>query len=100
MTFSRPIKRLTAFTACACALIGATQIASSSADLSSQIANNKAAAQSLQSQINAESSQIQKTAGGLAIAQQRYSAIESHLQESVNELKNVQTRLMTARDDV
>jgi peptidoglycan hydrolase CwlO-like protein len=100
MTFSRPIKRLTAFTACACAAIGATQIASSSADLSTQIANNKAAAQSLQSEINAESSQIQKTAGGLAVAQQRYSAIESHLQESVNELKDVQTRLMTARDDV
>jgi peptidoglycan hydrolase CwlO-like protein len=100
MTFSRPLKRLTAFTACACALIGATQIPASSADLSGQINANKSTAQSLQSEINAETTQIQKTTNGVAAAQQRYSMIEAQLENSVHELQSVQTRLMSARDEV
>jgi peptidoglycan hydrolase CwlO-like protein len=100
MTFSRQLKRLTAFTACACTLLGVTQIPASSADLSNQIAANKSAAQSLDSEINAESAQIQKTAGGVAAAEQRYSMIEVRLEQSVHQLQSVQTRLMSARDEV
>ena len=100
MISSRPLKRLTAFTACACAFIGATQIPSSSADLSNQIAANQSTAQSLQSEINAESAQIQTTTNGVAAARQRYSMIETRLQNSVHELQNVQMRLMSARDEL
>jgi peptidoglycan hydrolase CwlO-like protein len=98
MTFSRPLKRLTAVTACACAVIGAAQIGTSSADLSNQITANKSTAQSLQSEITAETAQIQKTTNGVAVAQARYSMIEARLETSVHELQNVQTRLMAARD--
>jgi cell wall-associated NlpC family hydrolase len=100
MTFSRPLKRLTAFTACACALFGATQIATSSADLSNQLAANQSTAQSLQSEINAESAQIQKTANGVAAAQQRYATVEARLENSVHELQGVETQYMTARDQL
>jgi peptidoglycan hydrolase CwlO-like protein len=100
MTFSRQLKRLTVCAACACAVAGASQIPTSSADLSNQIAANQSAAQSLQSEINAESAQIQKTAGGVAAARQHYSMIEAQLQQSVSQLRGVQTQLMTARDDV
>ena len=100
MTFSRQLKRLTAFTACACAVAGATQLPSSSADLSSQINANKSAAQSLQSEINSESAQIQKTANGVAVAEQRYATIEARLQSSLTELKGVETQYITARDEL
>jgi peptidoglycan hydrolase CwlO-like protein len=100
MTFSRPLKRLTAITACACAAIGTAQIATSSADLSDQITANKSAAQTLQSEINAETSQIQKTSDGVAVAQARYSMIEARLESSIHQLQGVQMRLMAARDKV
>ena len=70
MTFSRPLKRLTAFTACACAVIGAAQIGTSSADLSNQINANKSAAQSLQSEINAETEREAAAQAGHPGAQQ------------------------------
>jgi cell wall-associated NlpC family hydrolase len=100
MTFSRPLKRLTAFTACACAVIGAAQIGTSSADLSNQINANKSAAQSLQSEINAETGQIQKTANGVAVAEQQHALIEARLEDSVHQLQGVETQVMTARDEV
>jgi cell wall-associated NlpC family hydrolase len=98
MTFSRPLKRLTAFTACACALAGAAQIPTSSADLSSQITAGKSAAQSLQSEINAETAQIQKTSNGVAVAQQRYATVEAKLEDSVNELQGVEAQYVAAHD--
>jgi peptidoglycan hydrolase CwlO-like protein len=100
MTRSRHLKRLAAFCAGACALIGATQIPASSADLSNQIAGNKATEQTLQQQINAESAQIQKTAGGVAEAKQNLSIIETKLDNSVDQLRNTQSKLMTARGQV
>jgi peptidoglycan hydrolase CwlO-like protein len=100
MNLSRPLKRLTALTACACAFIGAAQIATGSADLSDQIAANQSTAQSLQSEINAESAQIQKTANGVAVAQQRYATIEAKLANRVHELQGVETQYMAARDEL
>jgi peptidoglycan hydrolase CwlO-like protein len=100
MTFSRPIKRLTALTVCACAAVGTAQIATSSADLTNQIAANKSAAQTLQSEINAETAQIQATQNGVAVAQAHYSMIEAQLESSIHQLQSVQTRLLAARDEV
>jgi cell wall-associated NlpC family hydrolase len=81
-------------------VVGATQIPTSSADLSSQINASKSAAQSLQSEINAESAQIAKTANGVAIAQQRYSIVEARLENSVHELQGVEAQYLTAHNEL
>jgi len=54
-------------------------IASSSADLPSQINANKQTASSLQSEINAESAQIGKTANGVAAAKQNLDIAQARL---------------------
>ena len=75
-------------------------IASSSADLQSQINASKSAAASLQAQVNAQAAQIEKTAGGVAAAQARYSAVQASLDAHIAQLRQVQTELMTARDEL
>ena len=96
MQLPRPLKRLTLAATATAALAGAVQIASSSADLQSQINAAKSTAASLQSQIDSESAQIAKTAGGVAVAQQKYSAIQAQLQQHIAQLRSVDTRLMEA----
>ena len=99
MHFSRKIKRLTvAATLIGALLGGGSLIASSSADLQSQIQANKSAASSLQGEINSESTQIEKTAGGVAAAQQRLSIEQTDLNLHITALREVQTQLMDARD--
>jgi len=99
MHFPRKIKRLTvAATLIGALLGGGSLIASSSADLQSQIQANKSAASSLQGEINSESAQIQKTAGGVAAAQQKLSIEQTDLNQHITELREVQTQLMDARD--
>jgi len=99
MHFPRKIKRLTVAAILIGALLGGgSLIASSSADLRSQIQANKSAASSLQSEINSESAQIQKTAGGVAAAQQRLATVNAQLNQHIAELRVVQTQLMEARD--
>jgi peptidoglycan hydrolase CwlO-like protein len=99
MHFPRKIKRLTvAATLIGALLGGGGLIASSSADLQGQIQANKTAASSLQSEINSESAQIQKTAGGVAAAQQKLSIEQTELNQHITELREVQTQLMGARD--
>lgn len=71
-------------------------IASSSADLQSQISANQQTASSLQSQINAETAQIEKSAGGVAAAQSRLYAVQSELTQHIAELQSVDDRLMKA----
>ncbi|HTW11270.1 MAG TPA: hypothetical protein VME01_00890, partial [Solirubrobacteraceae bacterium] len=100
MLSTRHLKRLTASAVCACAVFGATQIPSSSADLSGQISANQSAEQTLQQQINAESAQIQKTAGGVAAARESLDAVQTKLDNSVAQLKSVQVRLFDARNQV
>lgn len=100
MPISRHFKRLTVVAACACAVAGASQIPSSSADLSSQIAANKSAAASLQSQINTETAQIQQTSNGVALAEQRLAMINARLDQSIATLRTVQTNLMEAREQL
>jgi peptidoglycan hydrolase CwlO-like protein len=99
MHFPRKIKRLTvAATLIGALLGGGSLIASSSADLQSQIQANKSAASSLQGEINSESAQIEKTAGGVAAAQQKLSIEQTDLNQHITELRQVQTQLMQARD--
>jgi peptidoglycan hydrolase CwlO-like protein len=99
MHFSRKIKRLTvAATLIGALLGGGSLIASSSADLQSQIQANKSAASSLQSEVNSETTQIEKTSGGVAAAQQKLSIEQTDLNQHITELRVVQTQLMQARD--
>jgi peptidoglycan hydrolase CwlO-like protein len=96
MQISRYFKRLTLASTCVAVISGGVVIASSSADLPSQITANKQAAASLQSQINSETAQIEKTAGGVAAAQSRYAAVQSDLEQHIAELRSVDDRLMRA----
>jgi peptidoglycan hydrolase CwlO-like protein len=100
MHLPRPIKRLTAASTAVAALLGGVTIASSSADLSSQIQASKNTAANLRSQINAESAQIAKTAGGVAAAQQQYAAVQASLDEHIAELQTVQYKLMKAKQEL
>jgi peptidoglycan hydrolase CwlO-like protein len=96
MLFSRHFKRLTLASTCVAAVLGGVVIASSSADLQSQISANQQTASSLQSQINAETAQIEKSAGGVAAAQSRLYAVQSELTQHIAELQSVDDRLMKA----
>ena len=100
MHISRHIKRVTLVSTAVAALLGGTVIASSSADLQSQINASKSAASSLQSQINSEATQIEKTSGGVAAAQQQLATVNAQLDEHIAQLRQVQTDLMTARDQL
>ena len=75
-------------------------IASSSADLSSQINADKQTAAALQSQINAESAQISRTANGVAKAQANLAIAQARLQAQDLALSHVQNELMAARDQL
>ncbi len=97
MRSPRHIKRLIVAACLVSALFGVWTIASSSADLQSQIQANRSAAASLQDQINAQTSQIERTANGVANAQQRLSTVQSQLDEHVAQLRQVQTRALTAK---
>ena len=97
MPFPRHIKRLIVAACLVSALFGVWTIASSSADLQSQIQASKSAAASLQDQINAQTSQIERTANGVASAQQRLSSVQSQLDEHVAQLRQVQTQALTAK---
>lgn len=100
MQISRHIKRLTLVSTSVAALLGGIVIASSSADLQSQINASKSAAASLQSEINSEAAQIEKTRGGVAAAEARLSTVNAELYAHIADLREVQTELMTARDQL
>jgi septal ring factor EnvC (AmiA/AmiB activator) len=96
MHISRHFKRLTLASTSVAAMLGGVVIATSSADLSSQINASQQAAASLQSQISSETAQIEKTAGGVAAAQARLSTVQSELSQHITELHGVDDRLMSA----
>jgi peptidoglycan hydrolase CwlO-like protein len=78
--------------------IGALALtATSSGDLSNQIAAKRSAASALRSQIAAESSQIRATSSGLANAEARLSALQEQLTAHEQQLIRVQTQLLAAR---
>jgi peptidoglycan hydrolase CwlO-like protein len=96
MLIPRHFKRLTLASTCVAAVLGGVVIASSSADLQSQISASQQTAAGLQSQINSETAQIEKSAGGVAAAQSRLSAVQSDLTQHIAELQGVDDRLMKA----
>jgi peptidoglycan hydrolase CwlO-like protein len=96
MLISRHFKRLTLVSTSVAAILGGVVIASSSADLPGQINANKQVAASLQSQIDSETTQIEKTAGGVAAAQSRYATVQSELTQHIAELQRVDDQLMRA----
>jgi len=69
----------------------------SSGDLQSQIASTRSAAASLRSEIAADSARIASTSDGLQQARDRLATIQKQLNDRVNELKKVQSSLLTAR---
>jgi peptidoglycan hydrolase CwlO-like protein len=97
MRFPRHIKRLIAAAVAVCGLLGGWAIASSSADLQTQLQASKSAAASLQDQINSETAQIEKTAGGVAAARQRLTGIQAQLETHIAALAKVQTEAMAAK---
>jgi peptidoglycan hydrolase CwlO-like protein len=72
--------------------------ASSSGDLSTQIAAKQSAASALRSAITAESTQIRSTTNGLANAEERLSALQGELTTREDQLIRVQTQLLAARN--
>jgi peptidoglycan hydrolase CwlO-like protein len=96
MRLSRHIKRLTLASASIAALLGGAVIASSAADLPSQINASRSVAANLQSQINAQTAQIDRTAGGVAAAQAHLAAIQSQLAAHMAALHQVDDQLMSA----
>jgi peptidoglycan hydrolase CwlO-like protein len=102
MPTTRPLKRvIAASTATAtAAAIGLLAAGSSSADLTTQIQASKSVAQSLQSQINAQTSQIEQTANGVARARAKLQIEQAALEQHIVALRNVQTEVMTARQNL
>ncbi|HWD68758.1 MAG TPA: hypothetical protein VG293_01115 [Solirubrobacteraceae bacterium] len=100
MHLPRHLKRLTLASTSVAAILGGVVIASSSADLSSQINADKQAAASLGSQINAESAQIGRTADGVAQARANLEIAQAKLEASDQKLTHVQNELMAARDQL
>jgi peptidoglycan hydrolase CwlO-like protein len=92
------LRALAAGGAAAAALLGSGLTASSSGDLSGQIAAKRSAASSLRSAIAAETAQIRTTTNGLHDAQARLAAIQGQLSAREAELRTVQTQLLAARD--
>jgi peptidoglycan hydrolase CwlO-like protein len=100
MHISRHLKRLTLASTSVAAVLGGVVIATSSADLQSQINANKQTAASLQSQINAASAQIGKTANGVAAARANLEIAQAKLVAQDQQLTHVQQELMSARDQL
>jgi peptidoglycan hydrolase CwlO-like protein len=100
MHIPRHFKRLTLASTSVAAILGGVVIASSSADLSSQINADKQAASSLQSQINSESTQIGQTANGVAKAKANLEIAQAKLVAQDQQLMHVQNELMSARDQL
>jgi peptidoglycan hydrolase CwlO-like protein len=71
--------------------------ASSSGDLSTQIAAKQSAAKALRSAIADESTQIRSTTNGLQTAEARLSALQTELTTREAQLIKVQTELLAAR---
>jgi peptidoglycan hydrolase CwlO-like protein len=80
------------------ALLGSGLTARSAGDLRGQITAKRSAADALKAQIDADSRQIAATTNGLQTARDRLAAVQSTLDRRVNELRGVQTALLTARN--
>lgn len=84
--------------AVAALLLGTHLTALSSGDLSSQIAAGRAAAQSLRTQVAADTAQIAQTSGSLRAAEGELAAIQTKLAAREQQLRQVQDALLAARN--
>jgi peptidoglycan hydrolase CwlO-like protein len=82
----------------AAVLLGSRLTPSSAGDLQSQISATRSATLALQSQIAADTAEIQTTTTGLQEARRRLAAIQGQLDGRVDQLRRVQTSLIAARD--
>jgi cell wall-associated NlpC family hydrolase len=95
------IQRTVAVTASlALTLLGSNFTATSAGDLQGRIDRSRSAAASLRASIAADTARIRNTAGGLADAQQRLSAVQAQLSAREQQLRGVQNRLVAARDEL
>jgi cell wall-associated NlpC family hydrolase len=78
-------------------LLGSGLTASSSGDLQSQIAQSRSAADSLKSDIAAETARIRDTTNGLGDARARLAGVQATLSARIAELRRVQNDLLAAR---
>jgi peptidoglycan hydrolase CwlO-like protein len=92
------LRSLAASASVAAALLGSNLTAVGAGDLQSQIAANEAAAQSLQSQIAADTAQIQTTTAGLEQARARLAGLQAELAAREAQLRAVQRSLLAARN--
>jgi peptidoglycan hydrolase CwlO-like protein len=91
------MRRLAVGAATGAALMASSLVPASSGDLQSQISAGRSAAQSLQSQIAAQTAQIDRTAGGIAAARSRLHGLQAELSTRIAQLREVQTELLAAR---
>jgi cell wall-associated NlpC family hydrolase len=89
-------RRLLAIVAVGAAgLIGG--VANSTGDLQTQISAGQSAAQSLRSQIAAETAQINRTTNGLDSARAELAYVQADLDTRISQLRTTQTELLAAR---
>jgi peptidoglycan hydrolase CwlO-like protein len=82
------------------AFAGTGLTARGGADIQSKLDAAKSAAASLQGEISADSDRIQSTSDGLADAHARLEALQSSLDQRVDELRGVQNDLIRSRDQL
>lgn len=93
---TRAVAALVPAAAAAAALMLST--GSSSGDLQSQISASQSAADSLRTQIAADTGQINRTANGIVAARDRLATLQRDLDNREQQLRNVQTSLIQTRD--
>ena len=92
------LRLIAASAAVAATVLGSDLTARGVGDLQSQIAAGQSAAQSLQSQIAADTAQIRATTSGLDDARARLSVLQAELAARVAQLRTVQNHLLAARN--
>ncbi len=97
-TTTRRFRAAAVTAAVASAMLGTSLVPASSGDLQGQIDASRSSADSLRSQINAESARIQQTAGGIADAERRLNGVQAELSAREAQLREVQDQLIAARD--
>ena len=100
MPSHRYAKRLAIAGAAVAALLISGLIPLSFGDLQTQIAAHKSAAAALRSQIASDTSQIERTSGGISNAKHRLGVVQMQLETHIAQLRTVQTQLMNARDNL
>jgi peptidoglycan hydrolase CwlO-like protein len=100
MTHTRHLTRFAAGLAAAAAASAVLFAPASHAGLANQVQSQQAAAQTLQQQINADSTQIAATSGGLAKARDRLEAVQAALNAREDQLRAVQQELLAAREQL